>query len=45
VAKTPTQIVSCVGQFGLTGVPSLPAGEYVFLCDLHPEMRGTVVSQ
>jgi len=26
-------------------VPSLPAGEYVFLCDVHPEMRGTVVSQ
>ena len=26
-------------------VAPLPAGEYVFVCDLHPEMRGTVISQ
>lgn len=26
-------------------VPPLAAGEYVFLCDVHPEMRGTVVSE
>ena len=26
-------------------VPALAAGEYRFLCDLHPEMQGTVVSE
>lgn len=26
-------------------VPALPAGEYTFLCDVHPNMRGTVVSE
>jgi plastocyanin len=24
-------------------VPALDAGEYYFMCDLHPEMNGTVV--
>ena len=26
-------------------VPALAAGEYTFLCDVHPDMRGTVVSE
>ncbi|CAN5583839.1 hypothetical protein BH23CHL7_BH23CHL7_16200 [soil metagenome] len=26
-------------------VPALLAGEYSFLCDLHPDMQGTIVSQ
>lgn len=26
-------------------VPALPAGEYEFLCDVHPDMRGTFVSE
>jgi len=26
-------------------VPALPPGEYTFICDVHPDMRGTLTSQ
>ncbi|HUG47221.1 MAG TPA: cupredoxin domain-containing protein [Candidatus Limnocylindria bacterium] len=35
-----------IGEQSITyEVPAMPAGEYYFHCDLHPEMNGTVVSR
>jgi plastocyanin len=39
------EIFSGPNERRLYQVPALPAGEYEFLCDVHPDMRGTVISE